>query len=103
MEIHLLCTLLSAHTCKCICEYNIIDALLLLSKASQIVEKVIEINPYLLGTMAGGAADCAYWERELAFQCRSAAGGHWVAMAGLFGGHGKDVCPTLCRPAVDLG
>ncbi len=29
--------------------------------ASQTVKKVIEINPYLLGTMAGGAADCAYW------------------------------------------
>ena len=38
--------------------------------ASQTVKKVIEINPYLLGTMAGGAADCAFWERELAFQCR---------------------------------
>jgi len=25
------------------------------------VKKVIEINPYLLGTMAGGAADCQYW------------------------------------------
>ena len=22
---------------------------------------MIEINPYLLGTMAGGAADCQYW------------------------------------------
>lgn len=38
--------------------------------ASQTVKKVIEINPYLLGTMAGGAADCAYWERQLAFSCR---------------------------------
>lgn len=38
--------------------------------ASQTVKKVIEINPYLLGTMCGGAADCAYWERQLAFQCR---------------------------------
>ena len=27
--------------------------------ASQTVKKVIEINPFLLGTMAGGAADCA--------------------------------------------
>jgi len=33
--------------------------------ASQSVKKVIEINPYLLGTMAGGAADCSYWERFL--------------------------------------
>lgn len=34
------------------------------------MKKVIEINPYLLGTMAGGAADCAYWERQLAYECR---------------------------------
>jgi len=38
--------------------------------ASQTVKKVIEINPYLLGTMAGGAADCSFWERMLAKQCR---------------------------------
>ena len=31
---------------------------------------MIEINPYLLGTMAGGAADCSFWERLLARQCR---------------------------------
>jgi 20S proteasome subunit beta 5 len=34
------------------------------------VKKVIEINDRLLGTMAGGAADCSYWERNLARQCR---------------------------------
>ncbi|KAJ3196387.1 Proteasome subunit beta type-8 [Irineochytrium annulatum] len=38
--------------------------------ASQTVRKIIEINPYLLGTMAGGAADCSYWERELGRRCR---------------------------------
>lgn len=38
--------------------------------SSQTVKKVIEINPYLLGTMAGGAADCQYWERELGRRCR---------------------------------
>lgn len=38
--------------------------------ASQTVQKVIEINPYLLGTMAGGAADCFYWEHELGRRCR---------------------------------
>lgn len=32
--------------------------------------QVIEINPYLLGTMAGGAADCQYWETYLGIQCR---------------------------------
>ena len=40
--------------------------------ASQTVKKVIEINPYLLGTMAGGAADCSFWERLLAKECRLA-------------------------------
>merc|ERR1711915_909778 len=34
------------------------------------VKKIIEINRFLLGTMAGGAADCTYWERVLAKQCR---------------------------------
>ncbi len=34
------------------------------------VKKVIEISRYLLGTMAGGAADCSFWERNLALQCR---------------------------------
>jgi len=38
--------------------------------ASQSVQKVITITPYLLGTMAGGAADCSFWERELARRCR---------------------------------
>lgn len=38
--------------------------------ASQSVKKIIEINPYLLGTMAGGAADCSFWERNLGVQCR---------------------------------
>jgi 20S proteasome subunit beta 5 len=40
------------------------------SVASQSVKKVIEINPFLLGTMAGGAADCQFWERDLGRQCR---------------------------------
>uniref|UniRef100_A0A8D3B4F0 Proteasome subunit beta n=1 Tax=Scophthalmus maximus TaxID=52904 RepID=A0A8D3B4F0_SCOMX len=39
--------------------------------ASNDVNKVIEINPYLLGTMSGSAADCQYWERLLAKECRS--------------------------------
>lgn len=38
--------------------------------ASQTVYKVIEINPFLLGTMAGGAADCQFWERNLGVQAR---------------------------------
>ena len=36
--------------------------------ASQTVKKVIETNPYLLGTMAGGAADCSFWHRTLGMQ-----------------------------------
>jgi 20S proteasome subunit beta 5 len=43
---------------------------LLYHAASGTVKKVIEINPYLLGTMAGGAADCSFWERELGRRCR---------------------------------
>lgn len=31
---------------------------------------MIEINPFLLGTMAGGAADCQFWQRNLGVQCR---------------------------------
>ena len=38
------------------------------SAASQTVKKVIEINPFLLGTMAGGAADCQFWQRNLGRQ-----------------------------------
>lgn len=38
--------------------------------ASQTVKKVIEINNCLLGTMAGGAADCQYWLAYLGMQCR---------------------------------
>jgi len=37
---------------------------------SQTVQKVIEINKYLLGTMAGGAADCLFWQRNLGMQVR---------------------------------
>lgn len=36
-----------------------------LFSASQSVKKIIEINPYMLGTMAGGAADCQFWHRNL--------------------------------------
>lgn len=38
--------------------------------ASSTVQKVIEINESLLGTMAGGAADCQFWERVLGRECR---------------------------------
>ena len=38
--------------------------------SSQTVKKVIEINPFLLGTMAGGAADCQFWQRNLGVECR---------------------------------
>lgn len=34
------------------------------------MKKCIEITPFLLGTMAGGAADCMYWERHLGRLCR---------------------------------
>ncbi|KAG9403153.1 Proteasome subunit beta type-5 [Aphanomyces cochlioides] len=38
--------------------------------ASQEVDKINEITPYMLATIAGGAADCQYWQRNLAVQCR---------------------------------
>lgn len=37
---------------------------------SQSVRKVVEINDLLLGTLAGGAADCTYWYRVLTMECR---------------------------------
>jgi len=39
--------------------------------SSQQVRKVIEINDFLLGTMAGGAADCQFWEKYVAMMCRN--------------------------------
>ncbi|TQE04362.1 hypothetical protein C1H46_009981 [Malus baccata] len=44
--------------------------LFLIFSASQSVKKIIEINPYMLGTMAGGAADCQFWHRNLGIKCR---------------------------------
>ncbi|CAL8075991.1 unnamed protein product [Calicophoron daubneyi] len=38
--------------------------------ASPTTEKILPISKYMLGTMAGGAADCLFWERVLAKQCR---------------------------------
>ncbi|KAI5797877.1 putative proteasome component PRE2 [Peziza echinospora] len=38
--------------------------------ASQTVKKVIEINDKMLGTMAGGAADCLFWLSYLGKECR---------------------------------
>ena len=38
--------------------------------SSQTVRKVIEINKFILGTMAGGAADCQFWHRVLGKECR---------------------------------
>lgn len=47
---------------------NLLPVLVIISlssAASQSVKKIIEINPYMLGTMAGGAADCQFWHRNL--------------------------------------
>jgi 20S proteasome subunit beta 5 len=67
---------------------------------SQKVRKVIEINDYLLGTMAGGAADCSFWERRLAMWCKlyelrhgekvpvSAASQYLANMISQYKGHG---------------
>lgn len=37
--------------------------------ASNHVHKIIEINSHILCTMAGGAADCQYWESNLSTEC----------------------------------
>ena len=37
------------------------------------MKKIIEINPFLLGTMAGGAADCQFWQRNLGTQVSSSS------------------------------
>ncbi|TDG44704.1 hypothetical protein AWZ03_008845 [Drosophila navojoa] len=37
---------------------------------SQSMKKIVEINQFLLGTLAGGAADCVYWDRVLSKECR---------------------------------
>eukprot|EP00538_Stauroneis_constricta_P002597 CAMPEP_0119545946 /NCGR_PEP_ID=MMETSP1352-20130426/549_1 /TAXON_ID=265584 /ORGANISM="Stauroneis constricta, Strain CCMP1120" /LENGTH=281 /DNA_ID=CAMNT_0007590573 /DNA_START=112 /DNA_END=957 /DNA_ORIENTATION=+ len=52
--------------------------------SSGTVQKVIEINPFLLGTMAGGAADCSFWERNLGMECRlfELRNGHRISVAG---------------------
>ena len=34
------------------------------------MKKVLKITKYILGTMAGGAADCSFWERRLSFECK---------------------------------
>eukprot|EP00270_Netrium_digitus_P015731 TRINITY_DN5564_c0_g1_i2.p1 TRINITY_DN5564_c0_g1~~TRINITY_DN5564_c0_g1_i2.p1 ORF type:complete len:275 (+),score=59.02 TRINITY_DN5564_c0_g1_i2:105-929(+) len=38
--------------------------------SSQTVQKVIPVHKHLVGTMAGGAADCLFWLRNLSKQCR---------------------------------
>jgi len=38
--------------------------------ATQNILKVLEISDHLVATMAGGAADCQFWIRVLAKQCR---------------------------------
>ncbi len=38
--------------------------------SSETVRKIIEINEYMLGTMAGGAADCQFWDAYIAKEAR---------------------------------
>lgn len=76
--------------------------------ATQSVHKVIEINKYLLGTMAGGAADCYYWERamgafadeyELKYGERvstRAAANHLSALLLQYKGKGLSVGTMIC-------
>lgn len=54
---------------QCVCMLRSHSFLLVISGSGN-VRKIIPITPSLLGTMAGGAADCTYWERVLAKQCK---------------------------------
>lgn len=38
--------------------------------SSETVRKIIEVNDYILGTMAGGAADCQFWDAYVAKEAR---------------------------------
>ncbi|XP_030968706.1 proteasome subunit beta type-5-like [Quercus lobata] len=53
-------------------------------KTSQSVKKIIEINPYMLGTMAGGAADYQFWHRNLGIKCQlhGLANKHRISVTG---------------------
>ncbi len=62
----ILCSLTDAGAAHAISQRSFVGAVQ--SAASQTVKKVIEINPFLLGTMAGGAADCQFWQRNLGRQ-----------------------------------
>jgi 20S proteasome alpha/beta subunit len=64
-----LCTSTDAIAAHAILQRSFLGAVQ--SAASQTVKKVIEINPFLLGTMAGGAADCQFWQRNLGRQVGS--------------------------------
>lgn len=67
----ILCTSTEAGAAHAISQRSLLGAVQ--SAASQTVKKVIEINPFLLGTMAGGAADCQFWQRNLGRQVGSLA------------------------------
>lgn len=76
--------------------------------ASTTVNKVIEINQYLLGTMAGGAADCFHWERALGVYARryeletgtrlspEQASMFLTAVVGRYSGRGLSMSTMLC-------
>ncbi|KAK2979577.1 hypothetical protein RJ640_020069 [Escallonia rubra] len=63
--------------------------------ASQSVKKIIEIDPYMLGTMAEGAADCQFWHRNLGinardgFLCRTIIAGWDEKGPGLYNEEGR--------------
>lgn len=51
--------------CQSVKSFTFCNSKTVIFAASQSVKKIIEINPYMLGTMAGGAADCQFWHRNL--------------------------------------
>ncbi|KAK8796817.1 hypothetical protein WA588_000943 [Blastocystis sp. NMH] len=76
--------------------------------ASNQVHKVIEVNPFLLGTMAGGASDCYYFERRMGVECRlyELRNGERISVAGAskilvdylyhYKGYGLSVGTMIC-------
>ncbi|XP_050374513.1 proteasome subunit beta type-5-like [Argentina anserina] len=72
---------------------------LYVSSLSQSVKKIIEINPYMLEIMAGGAVDCQFWHMNLGiktsrigkqaqnfnYMCIQALGQNFVAWVCLLG------------------
>ncbi|KAK9942873.1 hypothetical protein M0R45_008517 [Rubus argutus] len=66
--------------------------------SSQSMKKIIEINPYMLGTMARGDADCHFWHRNLGLRSKASCFSG-VVIVGVVYGH---VASYLSSPTKEL-